>query len=178
MVKPGSYFSTWVAASFASFIVTEPAVGGGEVGVRLLRRVAAGDRLVAPFDCLFPLGEMGVEVANIVLPPCHGGSRGLRRRAVSTSAKPSSAWPRNIFSKPALAIGAGVVSIVGDRLFRLRDRCPHWRLAKYTSRFAICADRIVRLNGQGGVNRLFRALRPRLRRLRSAKSVHGSFNAS
>src|ERR1700677_4461336 len=38
--------------------VSQPGVGGGDVEVRPLSLIAAGDRLVAPFDRLLPLRKM------------------------------------------------------------------------------------------------------------------------
>src|ERR1700722_6566545 len=52
-------------------VVAGPSIGGGEVDVREHGVVAARNRLAAPFDRLFLLGQMGVEVARFELPPGH-----------------------------------------------------------------------------------------------------------
>ena len=54
-------------------------------------------------------------------------------------------------------MGACVVRIVGDRLFRLRDRRAPLVLALIDQTLTDMGRRIVGLNGQGRVDRLFRA---------------------
>jgi hypothetical protein len=48
--------------------VAGPGVGGGEFGERVPKLGRARVRFLAPFDRLFPLFQMRVEAANIVLP--------------------------------------------------------------------------------------------------------------
>ena len=137
--------------------VAEPAVSGGEVGVRPLSLIAAGDRLVAPFDRLLPMRKMGVQVANIVLPPRHvriaraqpQGGLDLREAILGAAEKD--------FIEAEVGKGGCVVTIVGDRLFRLGDRRAPLVLTEIDLNLSEMGQRVVRLNGQGGVNRLFRA---------------------
>ena len=51
---------------FGLLVVAGPGVCRGKVDERIPILRAARDCLVAPFDGLFPLREMGVEVANLV----------------------------------------------------------------------------------------------------------------
>src|SRR3984957_20889378 len=50
-------------------VVAGPRVGGGEVDERVHALIAARDRLAAPLDRLLPLGEVGMGVAHVELPP-------------------------------------------------------------------------------------------------------------
>ena len=102
--------------------VAEPAVGGGEVGVRPLSLIAAGDRLVAPFDRLLPVRKMGVQVANISIATT---SRRIARAQPQGGLDPREAIlgaAEKHFIEAGLGMGGCVVAIVGDRLFRLGDR--------------------------------------------------------
>ena len=51
--------------------VAGPSVVGGEVEVWVPRLRNSRGRLAAPFDRVLPLGQVGVQMADIVLPPRH-----------------------------------------------------------------------------------------------------------
>ena len=119
-------------------VVAGPGVGGGEVdetGTKFCR--AAGDRLVAPFDRLLPLREMGVEVANIVLPKRH--------------ARIARAQPKRGFDAREAVLGCGRETSSRSRVAHGRRRCfdrrrspssasaiagPHWRFREEDHAFA------------------------------------------
>ena len=125
---------------FGLLVVAGPGVGGGEFDERvpILRR--ARERLVAPFDRLFPLRQMRVEAANPVLPIWGRADREdldeTRFRArrsrprfgrETSSRYPRSAWASALFGSSAIAASASAIA------------CAHCRLAKNTHAFAICA---------------------------------------
>jgi hypothetical protein len=138
-------------------VVACPGVGGGEEDIRIQNLRVARDRLLAPWNGLFPLGDLAVEDAHEKLPRRHTrvaraqSKRGLDPREAVLGA--AEIYPQ----ETGECMGDGVVTIVGDRFFRLRDRRPPLVLTPVDQTLSKMSPRILRLKGQGGVDRFLGA---------------------
>ena len=96
-------------------------------------------------------------MANIVFPPRHARIARAQPQGGLYVGEPIRGVAEKHFIEAEHCIGACVVTIVGDRFFRLRDRRPPLVLTEIDPTLSDMGHRTVRLNGQSGVNRLFRA---------------------
>ena len=128
-------------------VVAGPGVGGGEWST-------CSDALAAPASALLHHSIACSHCAKWVwrwqmsAATIWGtlGSRGLRRNAVSSPAKPSSARPRYILKKLRAAWASALFGLSAIAASASAIACGHWRFCVEHTLFRIMRRRIVRLD--------------------------------
>jgi hypothetical protein len=117
-----------------------------------------GARLLAPFDCLFPMLQVVMEGAHIELPKRRVPVARALAKGGFDSREAVLGVPEKSLPQAGLRLGVGVVGIKPDRRLRLRDRLPPFVLDE-TEDQPPCpvGRRIVGLDGQDGVDQFVRS---------------------
>src|SRR5574337_1401176 len=111
-------------------LVPGPAMGGGEVDQCESVVWHADDSVVAPFDCLFPLSQMGVDMAHPVLPLRQERITRTQSNGAFNSCESLLAAAHEQFPKSGDGMRVGIVGVVRYGLRRLRDRLTPLLLEK------------------------------------------------
>src|ERR1700722_17674063 len=136
---------------FRLLVVAGPGVGGGEVDIWVHARVAARDRLAAPFDRLLPLREVCVEVAHEELPTANVGITWAQANRGFNSGEAVLAVAEKTCSKSEVRMRVWIVGVVRKRSLSLRYCCFPLLFGEENLCHRHMGPRIVRLKGQGGV---------------------------